>query len=74
MSYLATRTPVKNYTCGLVAFKPVSDKGEETDFHGPAYISFSGNAPSRALICGKKEPCIFYLAYTGPFDIIYQKK
>ncbi len=69
-----THTSEELYVWISGTFKLVSDKGEETDFRGPAYISFPGNAPPHALICGKKEPCIFYLAYTRPFDIIYQKK
>ena len=69
-----THTSEELYVWLSGAFTLVSDKGEETNFRGPAYISFPGNAPPHALVCGKKEPCIFYLAYTRPFDIIYQKK
>ena len=69
-----THTSEELYMWISGAFTLISDKGEEQKFRGPAYISFPGNAPPHTLICGKKEPCIFYLAYTRPFDIIYQKK
>lgn len=69
-----THTSEELYLWISGAFTLVSDKGEKTEFRGPAYISFPGNAPPHALVCGEKEPCIFYLAYTRPFDIIYQKK
>ena len=69
-----THTSEELYMWISGAFTLISDKGEETNFRGPAYISFPGNAPPHALICGKKEPCIFYLAYTRPFDILYPDK
>ena len=69
-----THTSEELYMWISGAFTLISDKGEEQKFRGPAYISFPGNAPPHTLICGDKEPCIFYLAYTRPFDIIYEKK
>ena len=69
-----THTSEELYLWISGAFTLVSDKGEKTDFRGPAYISFPGSAPPHALICGDKEPCLFYLAYTRPFDIEYQEK
>lgn len=69
-----THTSEELYMWISGAFTLISDKGEEQQFRGPAYISFPGNAPPHTLICGKKEPCVFYLAYTRPFDIIYEKK
>lgn len=69
-----THTSEELYMWISGAFTLISDKGEEQKFRGPAYISFPGNAPPHTLICGKQEPCIFYLAYTRPFDIIYPKK
>ncbi len=35
------------------------------------YISFPGNAPRHGMRCGSKEPCLFYLRYSRPFDIKY---
>ena len=67
-----THTSEELYMWISGAFTLVSDKGEKKNFRGPAYISFPGNAPPHTLICGKNEPCVFYLAYTRPFDIIYQ--
>ena len=68
-----THTSEELYMWISGAFTLISDKGEEKLFRGPAYISFPGNAPPHTLICGNKEPCVFYLAYTRPFDIIYEK-
>ena len=67
-----THTSEELYMWLSGAFTLISNKGEHENFSGPAYISFPGNAPPHTLICGKNEPCIFYLAYTRPFDIIYQ--
>jgi hypothetical protein len=53
------------------AFKLIAHDGTETEFDGPAYISFPGNAPPHGLKCGAKEPCILYLRYSRPFDIKY---
>ena len=53
------------------AFTLIAHDGKRTEFSGPAYISFPGNAPPHALICGKSEPCVFYLKYSRPFDIKY---
>ncbi len=69
-----THTSEELYMWISGAFTLISDKGTEKEFRGPAYISFPGNAPPHTLICGTKEPCIFYLAYTRPFDIIYETK
>lgn len=52
-------------------FTLVAHDGKEIAFRGPAYISFPGNAPPHAMKCGDKEPCLFYLKYSRPFDIIY---
>ncbi len=69
-----THTSEELYLWISGAFTLVSDKGEKTSFNGPAYISFPGSAPPHALICGEREPCLFYLAYTRPFDIEYQQQ
>jgi len=53
------------------AFTLIAHDGTETEFDGPAYISFPGNAPPHGLKCGNKEPCILYLRYSRPFDIKY---
>ena len=53
------------------AFTLISEEGKEKRFRGPAYISFPGNAPKHGLKCGDKEPCLFYLRYSRPFDIKY---
>ncbi len=52
-------------------FTLIAHDGTETKFRGPAYISYPGNAPPHALICGDEEACIFYLRYSRPFDIKY---
>ncbi len=53
------------------AFTLIAHDGTRTQFSGPAYISFPGNAPPHALQCGRSAPCIFYLRYSRPFDIKY---
>lgn len=55
------------------AFTLTSYDGEKTNFSGPAFISFPGNAPPHALECGSKEECVLYLRYSRPFDIVYPK-
>ncbi len=55
-------------------FDLISEDGKRTTFTKPTYISFPGNAPTHALECGKKQSCLFYLAYSRPFDIIYPDK
>ena len=52
-------------------FTLIAHDGTETRFRGPAYISFPGNAPPHGIKCGSKEPCLFYLRYSRPFDIKY---
>ena len=52
-------------------FTLIAHDGTETDFRGPAYISFPGNAPPHGLVCGDQEPCVLYLRYSRPFDIKY---
>ncbi len=52
-------------------FTLIAHDGTKTEFRGPAYISFPGNAPPHGLVCGKKEPCLLYLRYSRPFDIKY---
>jgi len=52
-------------------FTLIAHDGTETEFRGPAYISFPGNAPTHGIKCGDKEPCLFYLRYSRPFDIKY---
>jgi hypothetical protein len=54
------------------AFTLISSKGIETEFNGPAYISFPGNAPHHGLKCGSKQSCLLYLRLSRPFDINYQ--
>ena len=53
------------------AFTLIAHDGTRTDFAGPAYISFPGNAPPHGLECGPDEPCVFYLKFSRPFDIKY---
>lgn len=53
------------------AFTLIAHDGQRTEFSGPAYISFPGNAPPHALKCGDASPCMFYLKYSRPFDIKY---
>lgn len=53
------------------AFTLIAHDGKRTEFAGPAYISFPGNAPPHALKCGDASPCIFYLKFSRPFDIKY---
>ncbi len=53
------------------AFTMIAHDGTETDFTGPAYISFPGNAPPHGLKCGLKESCLLFLSYSRPFDIKY---
>ena len=53
------------------AFTMIAHDGTETNFSGPAYISFPGNAPPHGLKCGPKEPCLLFLSYSRPFDIKY---
>ena len=52
-------------------FTLIAHDGTKTEFDGPAYISFPGNAPPHALKCGAEEPCVLYLRYSRPFDIKY---
>ncbi len=53
------------------AFTMIAHDGTETNFSGPAYISFPGNAPPHGLKCGPKESCLLFLSYSRPFDIKY---
>ena len=66
-----THTSDELYVWLSGAFSLIAHDGTETKFRGPAYISFPGNAPVHGLVCGDKEPCIFYLRYSRPFDIKY---
>jgi len=66
-----THTSDEVYVWISGAFMPIAHYGTRTNFEGPAYISFPGNAPPHGLECGKSEPCIFYLRYSRPFDIKY---
>ena len=45
--------------------------GTRSEFDGPAYLSFPGNAPPHALECGAEGACVFYLKYSRAFDIMY---
>lgn len=53
------------------AFELIGADGKSVTFNGPAYISFPGNAPPHKIVCGAKEPCLFYLKFSRPFDIKY---
>lgn len=53
------------------AFALIAHDGTRTEFSGPVYISFPGNAPPHGLICGDNSPCVLYLKYSRPFDISY---
>lgn len=53
------------------AFTLIAYDGTETEFAGPAYISFPGNNPPHGLKCGPKESCVLFLRYERPFDINY---
>ena len=66
-----THTSDELYVWLKGAFTLIADDGTRTDFAGPAYLSFPGSAPPHALECGPEEDCVFYLAYSRPFDIIY---
>ncbi len=66
-----THTSDELYVWLSGAFTLIAHDGTETKFRGPAYISFPGNAPPHGMVCGDKEPCIFYLRYSRPFDIKY---
>ncbi len=52
-------------------FTLIAHDGTETQFRGPAYISYPGNAPPHGIKCGSEEPCLFYLRYSRRFDIKY---
>jgi len=69
-----THTSDELYVWIQGAFTMISHDGKKSKFDGPAYISFPGNAPPHALVCGDKEPCILYLKFSRPFDIQYPKK
>lgn len=56
------------------AFTLIAHDGTRTQFDGPAYISFPGNAPPHGLVCGAKAACVLYLRYSRPFDIKYPRK
>lgn len=56
------------------AYTLISEDGRKQVFNGPSYISFPGNAPKHAIQCGSKEPCLFYLRYSRPFDMILPVK
>lgn len=47
-------------------FTYIAEDGTATDLSGQTYISLPGGVP-HAVKCGK-EPCIFYLHYSRPFD------
>jgi quercetin dioxygenase-like cupin family protein len=47
-------------------FTYIADDGTATELSGQTYISLPGGVP-HALKCGK-EPCVFYLRYSRPFD------
>ena len=47
-------------------FISIAADGTATALSGHAYISLPGGVP-HALQCGK-EPCVFYLRYSRPFD------
>jgi len=53
------------------AFTMIAYDGTETEFAGPAYISFPGNNPPHGLRCGPKQSCVLFLRYERPFDINY---
>ncbi len=47
-------------------FTYIAADGTATELSGQSYISLPGGVP-HALKCGK-EPCVFYLRYSRPFD------
>lgn len=47
-------------------FTYIAEDGAATDLSGQAYISLPGGV-QHAVKCGK-EPCVFYLRYSRPFD------
>ncbi|MGK7874050.1 MAG: DUF4437 domain-containing protein [Xenococcaceae cyanobacterium] len=49
-------------------FTYIAQDGTATDLSGQSYISLPGGVP-HALACGD-EPCMFYLRYSRPFDLI----
>lgn len=66
-----THTSDELYVWISGSFTLISHDGTRTKFRGPAYISYPGNAPMHAIRCGDREPCLFYLRYSRPFDIKY---
>ena len=46
----------------------IAEDGTATDLSGQSFISLPGGVP-HALVCGD-EPCLFYLRYSRPFDLI----
>ena len=47
-------------------FTYIAEDGTATDLSGQTFISLPGGVP-HAVKCGK-EPCLFYLRYSRPFD------
>ena len=47
-------------------FTYIAEEGTATDLSGQTYISLPGGVP-HIVKCGK-EPCVFYLRYSRPFD------
>lgn len=66
-----THTSDELYVWLAGAFTLIAHDGTRTDFEGPAYLSFPGNAPQHGLECGPQAPCVTYLKYSRPFDIHY---
>ncbi len=46
----------------------IAEDGTATDLSGQSFISLPGGVP-HALVCGD-EPCLFYLRYSRPFDLV----
>lgn len=53
------------------AFTLIAPDGARSNFDGPVFISFPGNAPPHGLECGPDAACVMYLRYSRPFDILY---
>lgn len=56
------------------AFTLIGHDGKHIKFDGPTFISFPGNAPPHGLVCGGKAPCVLYVRYSRPFNLIEPHK
>jgi len=64
-------TSDETYVWVAGAFTLVAQDGSRTNFNGPAFVSFPGNAPPHGLECSKAAECVVYIKLSRPFDINY---